>query len=213
MLVSVLWGQFLPAKRCNSRPARLQQYPGILCEFDTATFRVPQDELDTLRQLLQAALHARCLSSRTHQRLAGKCMSMTVAIRPVSLFAVLADLEKAGLCIVDLTRDSRADILGEFKPGRNLSAPSPEVPWQRARQFAEVLVKWSSNASSVAWGGVVNTTSGTFPAGGQGVPPDSLSNHVNQKEMYGLYHLLRQFCDNPGVPRREKCSWTWTSRQ
>ena len=24
-------------------------------------------------------------------------------------------------------------------------------------------------------------------------PPDWLSNHINQKEMYGLYHLLQQF--------------------
>ena len=85
MLVSFLCGQFPSAKKCNSRPTRLQQYPGLVCEFDTATFRVPQNELDTLRQLLQAALHAGCLSFRTLQRLARKRMRMIVVVRPVSL--------------------------------------------------------------------------------------------------------------------------------
>ena len=47
-------------------------------------------------------------------------MSMTVAIRPVSLWthamsAVLVGLEKSGLCIVDLTRDSRADRLARIQ--------------------------------------------------------------------------------------------------
>ena len=83
MLVSFLCGQFLSAKKCNFRPTRRHQYPGLLCEFDTTTFRVPQNELDTLRKLLQAALHAGCMSFPTLQRLASKCMSMTVAIRPV----------------------------------------------------------------------------------------------------------------------------------
>ena len=120
MLVSFLCGQFRSVKEYNFRPTRPQLYPGMLCDFDTATFRAPQNELDTLRQLLQAVLHAACVSFCTLQRLASKRMSMTVAIRPVSLwthamFAVIADVEKSGLCIVDLTRDSRADILGRIQ--------------------------------------------------------------------------------------------------
>ena len=74
--------------------------------------------------------------------------------------------------------------------------------WQRARHFAAALTKGSSDASSVAWGGVVNTTSGTFPTGGV-FSPDWLSKHINQKDMYALYHLLRQFCTrHPNVLRR-----------
>ena len=34
-------------------------------------------------------------------------------------------------------------------------------------------------------------------------PSDWLSKHINQKEMYALYHLLRQFCErHPDVLRR-----------
>ena len=47
-------------------------------------------------------------------------MSMTVAIRSASLwthtmFAVLADLAKSGLCMIDLTQALRADLSGELK--------------------------------------------------------------------------------------------------
>ena len=101
-------------------------------------------------------------------------MSMAMAIRSASLwkhamFAVIADLHKSGLCSVDLTHDSRADLVSEFKQWLSIAATSQEGPWQRAWYFATALTKGWSDAFSVAWRGVVNTTSGTFPAGG-GVP-------------------------------------------
>ena len=49
-------------------------------------------------------------------------------------------------------------------------------------------------------GGVVNTISGTFPAGGV-FPPDWLSTHINQK-VYAIYHIPRHFCErHPDVLR------------
>ena len=110
------------------------------------------------------------------------------------MFAVLAELEKSALCMVDLTQDSRAGLLGEFQLWLNLSATSQEGPWQRAQYFVAALTKGSSDASSVALGGVVvKTAPGTFPAGGV-FPPDWMSKHINQMEIYALYPLLRQFC-------------------
>ena len=148
----------------------------MVCDSDIATFWVPQDKLDTVQQLLREALAAGHLSFRTLQRIAGKCMSMTVAIRPTSMwtramFAVVAELDKSGRCSVDRTHDSRADLVTEFKQWQSITSTSQEGPWQRARRFATTLTKGSSDASSVAWGGVVNTTSGTSPAGGV-FPPD-----------------------------------------
>ena len=85
-------------------------------------------------------------------------MSMAMAIRSASLwthamFAVIADLHKSGLCSVDLTHDSRADLVSEFKQWLSIAATSQEGPWQRAWYFATALTKGSSDASSVAWGG------------------------------------------------------------
>ena len=92
----------------------------MVSNSDTDTFRVPQDGLDKPQQLLREALPAGRLSFRTLRRIAGKCMSTTVAFRPASLwthvmFAVVEELDKSGRCSVDLTHDSRADLESEFK--------------------------------------------------------------------------------------------------
>ena len=118
------------------------------------------------------------------------------------MFAVVAGLDKSGWCAVNLSHDSKADLVSEFKQLLGITATSQEGPWQRARNFSAALTKVSSAASSVARGGVANTTSGTLPAGGV-FPSDWLSNNINQKEMYALYHLLRQFSErHPDVLRR-----------
>ena len=61
-------------------------------------------------------------------------MSMAVAIRPASLwthamFAVVTELEKSGRCFVDLTNDSRADLVSEFKQWLSITATSQKKPW------------------------------------------------------------------------------------
>ena len=44
--------QFLSAKKCDCRSTRQQKYLVMVCDSDTVTFRVPQDKLDKLQQLL-----------------------------------------------------------------------------------------------------------------------------------------------------------------
>ena len=122
------------------------------------------------------------------------------------MFAVIAELEKSGRCTVDRKHDSRVDLLCEFRQWLGIAATSQEGPWQRARHFSASirtgLSDASSDASSAVWAGVVHTAAGTFPAGGA-FPPDWLNKHINQKEMYGLYHLLRQLCTrHPDALRR-----------
>ena len=126
-------------------------------------------------------------------------MSMTVALRPVSLwthamFAVLADLEKSGLRIADLTRDSSADILG----ANSSSGGICRLPRQRGRGSMRDTSRQARRARVVGY--VVRRMEwcrehdlGHLPPRGRVFPPDWLSNHINQKDMHGLYHLLRQF--------------------
>ena len=75
----------------------------------------------------------RVKSFRTLQRIAGKFMSMTVAIRPASLwthavFSTLAAVEKSGLSRIDLTLDGSADLVGELKQWLGISSTSHEGP-------------------------------------------------------------------------------------
>ena len=184
MLMSFLCGQCLSATKCYFRPTRRQQYLGMVCDSDTATFRVPQDKLDKLQQLLRETLVAGQPSFLTLRRITSKYMRITVPIRPASLwtnamFAMVADLHKSGLCSVDLANDSRVDLVGEFKQWLSITATSQEWLWQRARHFAAALTKGLPDASSVACGEVVNTISGPFPAGGV-FSPDWLSKYINQ---------------------------------
>ena len=180
MLVSFMGGCFSSVKKCDLRPTRLQQYLGILCDSDTATFRVPPDKLDELRQLVTAALDGEGTSFRTLQRTAGKCMSMTVAIRPASLwthamFSTLAALEKSGLSRIDLTSEARGDLVGELREWKGLAPTSHEGPWQRARHLTAALTKGASDASSVGLGVVVMSFGDPFNAGGV-FPHDWLKN-------------------------------------
>ena len=82
MLVSLFCGQFLSPKKCDLRPTQIQRYLGMLCDSGTATFRVPQEKLDDVHGLVRDALASGRIAFRTLQRLAGKVMSMKVAIRP-----------------------------------------------------------------------------------------------------------------------------------
>ena len=57
----------------------------MLCDSDTESSRVPPDKMATLHDLLSTALAAEEIFFRTLERIAGKCMSMTVANRPASV--------------------------------------------------------------------------------------------------------------------------------
>lgn len=207
MLVSFLCGHFLSLHKCDLRPTTEQLYLGILCDSRTASFRVPQDKLDKLHALIRAALDDGWLAFRTLQRIAGKCMSMTVAIRPASLwthalFQAITALDKSGVSGVDLSRDRYADLRGELLHWLSIASTTHEGPWQRARHFKAALTGGASDASSVGWGGIVYAADGPFRAGAV-FPPDWLTKHINQKEMYALYHMLRQYCErHPEALRR-----------
>ncbi len=161
------------------------------------SFRVPADKLAKLHQLIQAALADGLIHYGTLQRVAGKCMSMTVAIRPASLWThavvpVLAAMDKGGSSVVDLGCDSKADMRGELQQWLALTAPSREGPWQRARHLI-VKMTGSSDASALGWGAVIDIMGSPYRAGGV-FPDEWLREHINKKEMFALYHLLRLLC-------------------
>ena len=140
MLVSFVCGNFLSVKKSNLRTTRIQMYLIMLCDQETATFRVPADKLGNLPSLFCTALEEGWLSVRTLQRIAGKCMSLTMAIRLASLwthamFAVLSKLEKSGVSRIDLAHDFHVDLVGEIQQRMRITSTSHGGPWQRALNF------------------------------------------------------------------------------
>ena len=188
------------------QPTRIQRYLGMLCDSETATFRVPQYKLDKLQDLRRTALDAGELSFRTPERVAGICMSLTAAIRPAALwthamFVVLSKLGKAGVSRIDLTHDSHADLLGELKQWRRITSTPHQGPWQWARHFTAVRTDGATDASSICWGGVVNADLGPFREGGVFLH-EWLSRYIKMTYC-ALYHLLQQFCRmHPDALRR-----------
>eukprot|EP00903_Cladosiphon_okamuranus_P010409 g9846.t1 len=154
MLVAFFCGQFIAVKKYEVRPVQVLQYLGIVCDSVTMSFRVPADKLAKLHQLIRGALDDGRMDFSTLQRIAGKCMSMTVAIRPASLwthamFAVLAAMEEGGSSMVDLTCDASADLLGELRQWLSLTTSSHEGPWQRVQYEFLLSLQW---VPSVAYG-------------------------------------------------------------
>ncbi|CAB1114975.1 unnamed protein product [Ectocarpus sp. CCAP 1310/34] len=207
MLVSFLCRRFLSLHKCDLRPTTVQQYLGILCDSGMASFHIPQKQLDKLHALIRAALDDGWLSFRTLQRIAGECMSMTVPIRPAplwthALFQAIMATDESGVSGVHLRRDKDADLRGELRHWLGVASTTHEGPWQRARHFKAALTGGAPDASSVGGGGIVYVEDGPFRAGVV-FPPDRLSKHINQKEMYALYHMLRQYCErHPNALRR-----------
>jgi len=102
-------------------------------------------------------------------------------------------MDKGGSSVVDLGCDSSADLRGELLQWLSLTATSHEGPWQRARHLL-VKMTGSSDASALGWGGVIDIMGSPYRAGGI-FPEDWLRKHINKKEMFALYHLLRLFCE------------------
>ena len=199
VLVSFLCGYFLSDKKCDLRPSQQQRYLGIICDSQSASFRVPQDKLDKLHTLITEALTTGFLTSRTLERIAGKCVSMSVAIRPASLWThyMFAALKRASGTSIRL-RD-KPDLVAELSRWLQLSSTSQEGPWFKARHFKLTLTQGSSDASSTQYGGVVALPHGPFTVGG-GFPADWIPRPINGKETFALLEVLSECCRvNPGA--------------
>ena len=196
MLVSYFCGYFRDLK-----PSRIQRYLGILCDSSTTSFRVPEDELQKLHALIQAVLeqvahHADAGENR------GKCVSMSVAIRPASMWThcMYAAIAKANGRKIHVS--SKPDLCAELNIWRSLSATAQEGLWYKPRHYASQVTVAASDASSNQWGGVVSMPGGEFSAGG-GLPREWSSRHINEKVIFALLELLTE-CGraHPGQLRR-----------
>ena len=202
VIVSFLCGYFLSDTKCELNPSQVQKYLGIICDSTTASFRVPEDKLRKLHALIEQALAAGSITVTRLEKIAGKCVSMSVAIRPASLWThyMFAAINRAKGPVIHL--GSRPDLCAELRIWLDLSTTSQEGPWYKARHYEVALTAGSSDASSNQYGGVVSLPRGQFSAGG-GFPHDWLPRAINGKEMFALLEVLEQCCRvHPGELRR-----------
>ena len=202
MIVSFRCGYFLSDTKCEINPSQVQKYLGIICDSVTASFRVPEDKLRKLHALIETTLAAGKVTVTRLEKIAGKCVSMSVAIRPASLWThyMFAAIARATGRVIDL--GPLPDLRAELRTWLGLSATSQEGPWYKARHYAVKLTQASSDASSNQYGGVVSLPRGQFSVGGD-FSHEWLPRAINGKEMFALLEVLEQCCRvHPGELRR-----------
>ena len=82
------------------------------------------------------------------------------------MFSALSTLKKSGLHRINLSNVEFGELRGKFCPWISVSSTSHEGPWQKVRHFTAALAGGATDASSTAWGGVVNVAVKTLRAGG-----------------------------------------------
>ena len=202
ILVSYKCGYFLSIKKCDLYPSQQQRYLGIICDSRTTSYRIPEDKLHKLHALISKVLADGSVSVRMLEKIVGKCVSMSVAIRPASLWThyMFAAIKKAKSRVVQLK--DKHDLRAELRVWLKLSSTSQEEPWYKSRHYDVSVTTASSDASSN--GGVVSLPSGRFSAGG-GFPPEWLLRPINGKEMFALLEVLKQCCrERSGELRRDQ---------
>ncbi|CAN0429763.1 unnamed protein product [Ascophyllum nodosum] len=87
----------------------------------------------------------------------------------------------------------RSGLREELELWYGLTENAQEGPWYLAKHFAVVLTRAASDASSVAWGGVLRFASLVFQAGAD-FGLEWMARDIHVKEMYALHELLQVFC-------------------
>ena len=170
--LSACAGFFLGIAKCDLVPTLSLRYLGLICDSGRAVFRVPSDKLCRLRELILKVLSEGEVPLSTLEKIAGKCMSMKVAIRPASLWThyMFEALRKAQ-CPRNrfwqhrMRVPRRSGLREELELWYGLTENAQEVPWYLAKHFAVILARAASDVSSVAWGGVLLFASLVFQAG------------------------------------------------
>ena len=138
----------------------------LLCDSNTTSFRVPEHKLQKSHAFIHAVMEHGSLTVQTSEIVAGKSVSMSIAIRPASLCTryVFEAIAKTNGRAIQL--NSKHDMCAGVSIWRRLPATLQEGPWYEPRHYASQATVSASDASSNQWGGVVSMTAGEFFVGG-----------------------------------------------
>jgi len=158
-------------RRGSGRPRERSGWP----------FRVPKDKLRKLHGLIQTALDDGEVPAQTLEKIAGKCMSMSAAIRPASLWThfMFAAIAKARGRVIALA--NKHDLREELKIWLRLSTTSQRGPWYKERHYDVRVTSSYSDASANQWGGVIDLPSGLVRHGRRFSPLVAASTYQSER--------------------------------
>ena len=161
----------------------------IWCSVVYCAFRLLPDKKQKFISLVEGILDSSHVSITVLQRLAGKCVSMAMAVPGARLFT-----NEMNLAISRASRSSRplplsVPLRREIEHWLFLKSWLGFLPWRLERHHQFVMF---SDASSYRWAGVLNPSAVPLYASGYW-PVEILSSDIAVKEALALSNALSSF--------------------
>ena len=149
-----------------------------------------------MHSLVRAALDDAFVTIQTLERIAVKCTSMAVVIRPAliwrtCMFSPIANGARKHRPENRVSHVGNPELAEEFHQWSDLEAMTHQGPWFKARYYTAALKVGATNASSNAFGEIIRSPTGPFEVGEE-FPADWLPRYINAK-MFALHEVLHQF--------------------
>ena len=150
-------GFFLGIFKCDLVPTHSLRYLGLMCDSGRAVFHIPSDKLCQLLDLIRQELVEGMVPLSTLEKIAGKRMSMKVAIRPASLWThymfeaiIKAECPHHRFWQHCVRAPRKSGLREELELWGGLTENSQEGPWYLAKHFSVVLTRAAPDASALA---------------------------------------------------------------
>ena len=171
------------------QPSQSVPYLGFQCDSRLQAFCLLSHKKQKFISLVEAILESSHVSITDLQRLAGKCISMSMAVPGTRLFT-----NEINLAISRASRSSRplplsGPLRREIEHWLFLKSWSGFLPWRLERHHQLVLF---TDASSYCWAGVLNQNAVPLSASDYW-SEEILSSHIVVKEALALSNALSSF--------------------
>ena len=180
-------GYFLGIAKCVLVPATRIQYLGMIVDSAAQAFCIPEDKKLKFAQLReQILLREATVSSKSLQRLMGKCISFSLAFPGAKFY-----IREMAASIARASNGSEVKISPVLREEilfwRFLDSWDKVVRW---RSESHVAISFTSDASSFRWAAVIHLPSRTLSVGDYW-DEDIRGEHINVKEMWAVLKGLQ----------------------
>ena len=200
----LVWVNFLAGYTVSVRksvlvPCKVIVWLGIQIDGVQKKFFIPQENREKFHRFLVGIMARGRISVRELQRVAGKCISLQLAVGEASkvftraFFDLLARIERGELCV---TKGSVAFGVNRHKSVHRALTVWVSIlhrfegmPWMRTEHDT---IRVQTDASSIRWGGVLKTSDGaTALTVGEEFAPEELGLDIETKEAMAVVRVLQ----------------------
>ena len=185
-------GYTIGLQKSSLIPSKVVKYLGFECDSSLQAFRILPSKKERFISLVKEILASGCVSLVSLQRLAGKCISMCLAVPGARLFT-----NEINLAVSKASRTVRPlkiypSLRQEIEHWLFLETWQGFLPWRSERHLQ---FKMFTDASSFAWAGVLSPDETSVVVADYWTDPH-ISASINVKETLALANVLASFADH-----------------